>query len=289
MFAATILLAISAISLPGPVQDASAQPTQPAPAWPHNEGGLFSTSSREAWTLVLGRLKELGLSAAKTDSENQLLLTKWASFGNGRLQWLPKPKLPPRYIAQRVQFEVFVSPFVEPARVYVGSVTELRLMPGTTSGSLQYNNRGLNHPLLSELAKALGQDGLAIPADREDRDRLSASLLTTPPSDCHERARSCTDARLSQSPRTLPLSEFDVRYPLAAVADRVQGPIVIELEVSEDGAVLSGRLTSAPRSHQLDGAAAGATSLLVFSPPRLCGCPSPHTSTYTINYTLEQR
>jgi hypothetical protein len=52
---------------------------------------------------------------------------------------------------------------------------------------------------------------------------------------------------------------------------------------------VDGRLKSAPRGHQLDAAAAGATSLLVYSPLRLCGCPAEHVSVYTINYRIQQR
>jgi hypothetical protein len=60
----------------------------------------------------------------------------------------------------------------------------------------------------------------------------------------------------------------------------------VQLDVSEDGAVVGGRVLGTPRGHQLDASAAGATSLLVFSPLRLCGCPAPHMTVYTIDYRL---
>lgn len=176
MFTATVVLAVSTVALASSAdQDPSAHAAKPAAVWPHNEGRMFATASKEAWALVQARLKELGLPAAKTDRENQLLITKWASFGDGRVEWLPRPTVPQQYSPERVRFEVFVSPFVEPARIYVGSLMELRLKQGKVSGSLLYNHRALNLAALGALAKALGQEGFEIPPEQEERDRLAAS------------------------------------------------------------------------------------------------------------------
>jgi len=286
MLAATVVLAVSTVSVaPSASEDPPAQPPQSPSAWPHNEGRLFALPSREAWGFVQARLKELGLAAAKTDGDNQLLLTKPASFGSDRFKWLPRPATARQYAPERVQFEVFVSPFVEPARVYVGSVTELGLAKARSARSLLYNSRALNLALLGELAKALGQQGFAIPSSRQERDMLAASMLKGRVDDCPKRIESCVEpSRELQEPRKLPLSEFDIHYPQAAVDNRLQAPVVLELDVIEDGAVVG-----VPRGHQLDAAAAGATSLLVYSPLRLCGCPAEHLSTYTINYRIQQR
>jgi hypothetical protein len=78
---------------------------------------MFAMRSKDARDRVQSRLNELGLSAAKTDRENQLLLTRWARLRDQRFAWLPKPDPGRQYEAERVRFEVFVSPFVEPARV----------------------------------------------------------------------------------------------------------------------------------------------------------------------------
>ena len=291
MLGATVVLAVSTVAaVPSPGEDPSAPPPQSPSAWPHNEGRLFALPSREAWGFVQARLKELGLAAAKTDGDNQLLLTKPASFGSDRFNWLPWPATAKQYAPERVQFEVFVSPFVEPARVYVGSVTELQVARVKGARSLLYNNRALNLALLGELAKALGQQGFAIPSSRQERDLLTTSILKGRVDECPQRIESCREpSRQLQEPRKLPLSQFDIHYPQAAVDNRLQAPVVLELDIIEDGAVVGGRLRSAPRGHQLDAAAAGATSLLVYSPLRLCGCPAEHMSTYTINYRIQQR
>jgi hypothetical protein len=256
-------------------------------AWPHNEGRLFDLSSKEAWDRVQDRLKELGLGADKKDGKNQLLLTKWGDFGDGRLRWLPRPKMRPEYAPERVRFEVFVSPFVEPARLYVGSVTRVKQATGRGSPAILYNHPSVNAALVAELAKALGQEGFAIPPSREERAKLAASVLKGRTDECARKAAACEVASSKvEKPQMLELSQFEVVFPESAARDRVEAPVVVQLDVSEDGAVVGGRVLGTPRGHQLDASAAGATSLLVFSPLRLCGCPAPHMTVYTIDYRL---
>ena len=256
-------------------------------AWPHKEGRVFGMSSKDAWRRVQDRLKELGLEAEETDGENRLLLTKPVYFGDRRFEWLPRPKLSQQYAAVRTRFEVFVSPFVEPARLYVGSVTELHQLKGKRSQAILYNDPTVNTALLRQLAKALGQDGFPIPSSDEERRKLAASMLDGKPDECARRAESCKAASGQvQKPEKLPLSEFEIPYPEQAARERVEAPVVVELDVSEDGAVIGGRLQGSPVGRQLAPSAAGATSLLVFSPLRLCGCPAPHVTVYTINYRV---
>jgi hypothetical protein len=286
--ASIFVLAIATAAIPLLLRHAPrAHASPPRSAWPHNAGRLFTVPSKDAWGLVPGRLKELGLAADKADRKNQLLLTKWGNFGDSRLKWLPRPRLPEQYAPVRARFEVFVSPFVEPARLYVGSVSELRQTTGRLSAALLYNDRALNEALLGELARALGQEGFRIPSSAEERRQLTASILEGRPDECARPTESCRGSSSQlQRPEKLALSEFEIPFPEQAARDGVEAPVVVELDVSEDGAVVGGRLQGPPIGHQLEASAAGATSLLVFSPLRLCGCPAPHVTVYTINYRV---
>jgi hypothetical protein len=286
MVGSVLVLAISTAALSLWTSEARGAEASSTPAWPRKEGRLFAKPSRQAWAVVQERLKELGLAAEKTDRENQLLLTRWGDFGDAHFKWLPPPRLPGEFTPVRVRFEVFVSPFVEPARLYVGSVTEVRRTTGRVSPGFLYNDRRLNEALLRALAKALGQ-GFPIPSSREGRQKLAASILKGPPDDCARRTRSCPDsANKLEKPEKVALSEFEILFPEDAARERVEAPVVVELDVREDGAVVGGRLVGSPRGHQLEDSAAGATSLLVFSPLKLCGCPAPHVTVYTINYRV---
>jgi hypothetical protein len=288
LVASTFVLAIAIAAAPllkSPAARALASGDQTA--WPHKAGRVFGMSSRDAWARVQDRLKELGLEAENTDGENRLLLTKPVYFGHRRFEWLPRPKLSQQYASVRTRFQVFVSPFVEPARLYVGSVTELRRVKGKASHAMLYNDPTVNTALLRQLAKALGQDGFPIPASQEERQKLAASMLKGKPDECSRRIESCrvSSSRLDK-PEKLALSEFEVVFPEQAARERVEAPVVVQLDVSEDGAVVGGQVLGSRRGHQVEVSAAGATSLLVFSPLRLCGCPAPHTTVYTIDYRL---
>ena len=288
LVACTFVLAISIAASPLLTSHAArALASGSRAAWPHNEGRLFDMSSRDAWRRAQERLKELGLEAEKTDGKNRLLLTRPVYFGDPRFGWLPRPRLSRQYASVRTRFEVFVSPFVEPARLYVGSVTELRQLTGKVTPAILYNDPTVNTALLRQLAKALAQDGFPIPASREERQKLTASVLKGQLDECARRVESChVSSSQLDKPEKLALSEFEVAFPEQAAREGVEAPVVVQLDVSEDGAVVGGQVLGTPRGHQLDASAAGATSLLVFSPLRLCGCPAPHMSVYTINYQL---
>ena len=182
---------------------------------------------------------------------------------------------------------VFVSPFVEPARHYVGSVTQVRQVMGKVSQAILYNDPTVNMALLRQLAKGLRQEGFPIPSSREERQKLAASILKGRPDECAQRIEAChvSSSRLDK-PEKLALSEFEVVFPEQAARERVEAPVVVQLDVSEDGAVVGGQVLGSQRGHQLEASAAGATSLLVFSPLRLCGCPAAHMTVYTIDYRL---
>ncbi len=283
LVAAIAIAAIPLLTSQAPRAQASASRS----AWPHNEGRLFDVPSREAWDRVQDRLKDLGLRADKKDGKNQLLLTKWGDFRDDRLRWLPRPKRLPEYAPERVRFEVFVSPFVEPARLYVGSVSQVRQVTGRGLQAILYNDPTVNAALVAELAKALGHEGFGIPSSREERQKLVASVRKGRPDECALQVDACKVSSAEvEKPQMLPLSQFQIIFPDSAARERVEAPVVVQLDVSEDGAVLGGKLIGSPRGHQLEASAAGATSLLVFSPLRLCGCPAPHMTVYTINYQL---
>src|SRR5262245_60282011 len=94
-----------------PTQDA--RNSSASPAAPASERRLFEVRSQQAWELVQKRLNELGFSLDKIDRQNQLVLTKWREVGARGMEWLPKPARPGPYVAERIRFEVFVSPFAE--------------------------------------------------------------------------------------------------------------------------------------------------------------------------------
>ncbi len=248
---------------------------------------MFAIGSRQAWELTQRQLKELGFSFDKVDRKHQVVLTEWRATTAKGLEWLPAPRLPEQYRPDHVRFQVFVSPFAEPARVYVGSILGARKVGLPPGPGIAYNVKNLNQALMVEISKALGQDGLPIPADREERRRLALSLLENGAKGCLEQTSPPQGAKI-KPPRKVPLSEFEVIYPPAAKDERVEGRVQVELTIREDGSVASPRLTSRALGHQLEASALGAASLLLYTPTKLGDCPVPTIMTYTLRYRLHR-
>jgi protein TonB len=73
-------------------------------------------------------------------------------------------------------------------------------------------------------------------------------------------------------------------YPAEAQASRVQGVVILEAIIDEQGNIANARvLRSIP---MLDEAALGAVSQWKFTPTLLNGAPVPVIMTVTVNFTL---
>jgi TonB family protein len=262
-----------------------AQTSRPTSVPPSSERRLFSTRSQEAWEVVHKRMKELGLSPDKTDRASQATLTKWQEVGAKGLEWLPAVMLEEPYVAKRIRFVVFVSPFAEPARVSIGSLIETEDRRSATSRALVYNSSTANRALMSEISTALGEDGLPIPGDRDERRKLALSVLKDRATDCLRQETPVKGAKLTP-PRKITLSNFDIVYPTPAQATRTEATIRVEFQILEDGTVTGLRSLDGPIGQQLEAAVFGAVSLLLFTPAMLDECHVPTVVTNQVNYRM---
>jgi TonB family protein len=131
---------------------------------PPNRGRMYAVRSAQAWEAVRRVLERLDLKVEHRDDANHIVQTKWK--GSGR---------------QQHELHIFVSPFQEPARVYVGAVTDIRNSERTTRF---YHLPDATAEFYAALEKALGQPGHAIPEVSARRARVAAQLAPwyTPPS-----------------------------------------------------------------------------------------------------------
>jgi hypothetical protein len=60
--------------------------------------------------------------------------------------------------------------------------------------------------------------------------------------------------------------------------------VKFEFHVLEDGSVTDIRVAGPPVGEQLEAAATGAASLLLYSPVRVGGCPKQSVMTYTVRF-----
>jgi hypothetical protein len=201
------------------------------------ERRVFDVASRDAWALVQGQLRDLGLAVDKADRKNQVVLTKWKTFSRGG--WLPEPKVPVRYLADRIRFLVFVSPFVEPARVYVGSQMALKNKERPSSHGISYNVPTANRALMAQIDAAFARASLP-------------KYVASDADPCRRQQVMGPGPQKIVQPEKIPLSEFEVVYPRPDREGGFDGVVALELKVLEDGGVGSLRAIGSPESEQLE-------------------------------------
>jgi TonB family protein len=241
--------------------------------------------SAAAWEEVQAELKTLGFTVDQTDRHNQVLLTKWRDVGSKGLSWLPELQLADHFKPNRIRFVVFVSPFAEPARVAVGSLVEATAFGPSPRRANVYNPAVANRALMGELARALGQPGVPIPATVEGRRQLELAFLKDAAGPC-VRQIEIPGGGKTVAPYKIPLSYFEVVYPRDAAWERTEGVVHVQFQALEDGTISDLRLISRTPDQSLSNSALGAASLLLYAPATLNGCPMPVGVTYTVKYSL---
>ena len=246
---------------------------------------MFPITAKDAWERVLKHLPERGLPSDKIDRNNQVLLTEWRKVGAKGVEWLPPPAVPQPYVATRFRFLVYVSPFIEPARVHIGSLIEAASTQGPKTWASAYNAPNLNVALMGEVGAALGVEGQPVPTHASQRRELASSMIGGAANECLRQGPRVEGAKIT-TPKKIPLSQFDVIYPEKAKNSRSQGAVEVEFTILEDGGVVDVHLLGTPPPFGLASAAMGAASLLLYSPPNADGCPIPAKMTYTVNFVL---
>lgn len=240
-----------------------------------DRGRMYPLPASQVWQAARDTLAALGMKTDEMDAEHQLVITKFRGYGGGTVAG---PTVP-GYKAHRFQLHVFVSPFAEPARVHVGSLSELTRMAGGTS--TMYAGGAAETWFLDALDRRLGAPGRAIPVDAGARASLAAELGGKP---CAAREGQVA------SPEIIRLSEVKLVYPPRAAADAHKGVVGLEFQVGEDGAIYGMRVASDSNpDQQFRHAALGMASVLRFTPGQRDGCPIPVNINWTINFGLARR
>jgi TonB family protein len=244
---------------------------------PAHRARMYPKPAAEMWQAVQATLAEVKLKTAEVDAANQVLITKFKGYGADSAT---EPRIP-GYHADRFQLHVFVSPFAEPARVHVGSVTQLTKMRGGTS--TMYNGGEAEAWFFERLEKKLGMAGRPIPVDRAERIALAQELGAPEP--CRpNRDDPSTPAAVIEK------SRVEIEFPAAAAANATKGTVVLGVTVGEDGGIyqLQAKEDSAP-DQQFRNAAMGAVWLFRFTPARFGTCPVHARFDWTVPFTIARR
>jgi hypothetical protein len=246
---------------------------------------MLKLPSAEVWGRVRAAVDSLGLDVEQVDPNHQVLRTRWYRPGHKKRAWLESPTLPRGYENPRMQFLVYVSPFVEPARLYVGSVLELER--SSDQKAVAHNVRQVNLALMGKLEEVLGQQAWNVPADRDERAKLQLTLRGGLPDACAatSAAGDFDDADIVP-PEKITVSEYPVQFTDAAMRAHRGGAVRLELILTEDGTLAGIRPGGEPIGFDLEKAAAGPLSLLLYTPTRRGSCPVVTTVNITVNFHL---
>ncbi len=237
-------------------------------------GAQFPLESAKAWGLIQSALADQRIKTRVKEKEAQVIITRPLRPLDQNTNWLTPPEMPSGYLFESAEIHLFVSPFVEPARVYVGSVSTFKVLVSGGSATL-YNDPTVNASVMAWVTRTLGMEAEPVPAIRK---------AGTPA------APACVPLRGAPKeivpPRKIESTQLEVLYPKNALADRETGSVVIKMAIREDGSTADLQLEGTPPHPSMGVSALGAVSLLRYHPTRIAGCPVTVHLTYRVNFRL---
>ncbi len=256
-----------------------------------NHGRMYSVSASAAWKKLLEWMAQTGIKTKQVDPAHQLVFTKPINVRGGPL---PFPAtIGSGYVPRRFQIQVFVSPYAEPARVYVASLVEAdRRTSVGTEASIVYNSPIPSTWLLQQFSKYLGDPGRAMPETSIARAELA------------ERLRPGASAPRCSPNMAATTAEAPVRFfflapvfPAQLLRGRRTGEVRYEFYVEEDGSAVFSRFADAPAVPPMLAAAPpedqpfldAARAILAFwrfEPTRVEGCPVVSIAFADVNFRI---
>jgi TonB family protein len=257
-----------------------------------NQGRMYSVSASAAWKKLLEWLARTGIKTKTVDAAHQVVFTKLVNVRGGAL---PFPAtIEGGYVPRRFQIQVFVSPYAEPARVYVASLIEADRQIGRgTEAWVVYNSPIPSTWLLEEFSKYLGDPGRLMPETATARTALADQLRTD------ASAPACAPSGVSGSVKP-PVKFFDLSpvYPARLQAVRRTGQVRYEFFIQEDGSAVFSRFVDSPaiptalaavtpEDQAFFDAARAILTFWRFEPTRVGGCPVVSFGYADVNFTIK--
>jgi TonB family protein len=252
---------------------------------PRHSARMFARPSAEVWGAVKGLLADLKLKTDRKDDRAQVLSTRSATLSSA---WnVPELDLGPRLAPTGVQFQVFVSPFVEPARVHLASELDAVDRLDSRAGRRLYDVVALQSWFLDRLEEKVGIKSQAMPSGRARRIAVARELLGSRPADPCLGAVHVSGGRISP-PKEIAGFKKQPLYPEDARRERTRGVVDVEASLLEDGALVP-RGFGGPRDPDasLVTSAIQAARFWVYEPARSNGCPIDILFTATVRFRLD--
>ena len=242
--------------------------------FPASVGLMYPVTTADAWSALLKVADQHDLKIETRTDDNGLLITRPVPVERKKFG-VHAGDISSTLRSGRVRLHVFVPPFIEPARVYVGStmVAEFsRIETGTRASMLLYNVDQIGAWLLARVSAQLKTDGRLIPQDPGRRAALAKSLLPGGDHRCLTLIE--RNAQGPSSAMPLPLHREQPVFPRARL-DGASRTVTVRSAVGEDGFAWPIGVTGGPTMDDYATTAQGAAALWRFAPKTIDGCPAP--------------
>lgn len=248
---------------------------------PATRARIYAKPSRDVWNAARHLAKDLGL-ATDTDDSHQLISMWWQPFLRSETEgFRVLPRRADGQTQQQFQLHLFVSPFAEPAHVYVDSVVLIGMGVRSGVAQLTYGSEEVSAWFFNKLEERLAERGRPMPRDPAERARLAESLGGPPPCAAHLRAEA-TGAGAVARPRAI--SRPEPIYPRTDLLKGREAVITVEAALAEDGAVHSAHAHAGPDQAAMVRAAEAAVTLGRYEPARAQGCAVPSVMEVRVSF-----
>lgn len=246
---------------------------------PYSSARAYGQSSATAWDAVQDVADAWELRTTTNDESSQVLVSGWKRFSDfdGTRFFQSLPTLPAdgnQSVPVEFQLHVFVSPFVEPARVHVATVLRTEL---DENEYVHHDVGFVGTEFLREVETRLGAPGVTIAVDR--------ATGSPPCVAAGERASPTAGAvDLALVGR---LTDFEFFYP----ASPSEALVLLEVTIGFDGAVVASRVVSVNGPQLVEPglfsqAAENIVSLWRYRPAERDGCPVSVSATVAMSFGL---
>src|SRR5262245_40437628 len=250
---------------------------------------IYPVESQVAWTAIRAIAQELKLGAEKRNDKDQLLLTRWQRY-DSRFPPQDRLKLDVGHQAYDVQFHLYVTPGMEPARVAIGSILKTRNLQRREEGRL-YSHDVLSEWLLVRLSQRLAATPEALSLSAEGRAEQSRRLMPSGVTDTCAAVPAVLVPRDGENSvsfiKPRPLSRIIPVFPREELEGRHQSQVQFEAEITEHGTLINVKHSNPTEvSDGFRRAAQLAGSLWRFAPASVGACRSRITAVFSMNFVL---
>lgn len=243
---------------------------------------IFRATNADLWRHVKALIRDLEMKTESLKDDRQLIVTRWTSYSETRFPERQRLGLADGLSPRALQVHAFVPAHLEPARLAIGVILEVRRDAGSTAWL--YRQPQLGAWFVSQLSARLGSQPQGLADTTEGRAAQSRELM---PPGVTDRCSTTPAAPAIVGGVNAPqrLSEFRPIYPGDAGGQRDAKVLVFGV-ITEHGTFVPGNRPAATAADPaFMSAARAAVGLWRYLPAMRGGCPILTGASVTVTFS----